>query len=91
MMRPLYALVASLGLVLLAAPVSASAPTAATDQDPSRCAPEPCGTINVACQKLFHGDCVGAEAKVADARCMGPVCDAVNAVCYTLTKQWCLG
>lgn len=24
-------------------------------------------------------------------RCMGPVCDAINAVCYIATKQWCLG
>jgi hypothetical protein len=89
MMRPLYALVATLGLVLLAAPASASAASPATSaQD---CAPDPCGTINVACRKVFHGDCVRADAELADARCMGPVCDAINAVCYTLTKQWCVG
>lgn len=90
-MRPLYALVASLGLVFLAAPVSASTATSAPD-----CAPDPCGTINAACQKLFDVNCVGLasqeSAVAADGpHCMGLPCDVINAVCYTATKHWCVG
>lgn len=89
-MRPLYALVATLGLVFLAAPVSASTATSAD------CAPDPCGTINAACRKLFDVNCVGmasteSEMAAAGPHCMGLPCDVINAVCYTLTKQWCVG
>jgi hypothetical protein len=95
-MRPLYTVVATLGLVLLAAPVSAStldAPSAASD-----CAPDPCGTINSVCQKVFHISCVGlssADSEVAAGvqgpHCVGLPCDVINAVCYIATKQWCVG
>lgn len=27
----------------------------------------------------------------ASARCMGPVCEAVNAVCWIALKTWCVG
>ena len=91
-MRPLYALVSTLGLVFLAAPVSASAADLpASSQD---CAPEPCGTINTVCWKAFHVNCVrSADPSLAsgEARCMGPVCEAINTVCYIALKQWCVG
>lgn len=90
-MRPLYALVATFGLVFLAAPVSAAASLPSPGQD---CAPEPCGTINTVCWKAFHVNCVrsdGVALASVEAQCMGPVCEAVNAVCYIALKQWCVG
>lgn len=91
-MRLLYTLAATLGLVLLAAPAPASAASLApSGQD---CAPEPCGTINTVCWKAFHVNCVrgdGVAESSGEARCMGPVCEAINAVCYVALKQWCVG
>ena len=92
-MRPFYALVATLGLVLLAAPASSAASLPGSGQD---CAPDPCGTINTVCQKAFHTSCVGATAETAASpsapvQCVGLPCDVVNAVCYVATKHWCLG
>jgi hypothetical protein len=31
------------------------------------------------------------SASAAESRCMGPVCDAVNAVCWIALKTWCVG
>ncbi|MHB1261397.1 MAG: hypothetical protein ACYC2H_06745 [Thermoplasmatota archaeon] len=88
-MRPLYALVATLGLVFLAAPVSANAPTDAS------CAGEACDLINRVCQKVGGGSCVGAvsssEDLPVDGRCVGLPCDVINAVCRIALKTSCVG
>lgn len=86
-MRVPYALVASLGLGLLAfaAPVSAG-PLGAVADD---CAPSPCAVVNNVCRKAFDVDCV-ASADPSDD-CAGAVCDLINQVCQTAGGANCVG
>ena len=78
-MRPLDALVATLGLVLLAAPVSASAgPSGVPSADPD-CSGGICDTINRLC-----GGCIPSDQPTMTTegeRCMPSPCEAINRVC----------
>ena len=87
-MRPLYALVATLGLVFLAAPVSAL--TSVSTGAASGCAGEVCDAINRVCQRVGGASCVG-QAETAEIHCMGEACDAINLVCYKVFKVYCVG
>jgi hypothetical protein len=79
-MRPFYALFVLLGLVFLAAPVSASAVPLTGD---GSCMGEACEAINRVCQKVGGASCVGMDT-ASDDSCMGAVCDAINRVCHCL-------
>lgn len=54
-----------------------------------------CGDGSLVCVGISYQvpQCVGSTAAIAspELRCMGLPCDVINAVCYTLTHQWCVG
>jgi hypothetical protein len=84
-MRFVAATLLALSLTFLAVPAHAGDAVNAHD----RCLPDtPCETINMVCRKLFKVDCVALDA----ARCMGEICDAINAVCgIVLGTPSCVG
>ena len=90
----LASLLLAASLLTFAMPVSA-APALLGDGGGSdgRCAPDPCGTINTLCRKVGGADCVRVpvETLSAEVQCMGPVCEAINAVCWIALKTWCVG
>ena len=80
-----FALLAALCLASLAVPAAVASATVPAAQE---CAGFVCDTINLACEKLGGGQCVGASESTA--RCVGLPCDVINAVCNKVFKVDCV-